>query len=219
MPRVIVVGASRGIGHELARSYAADGWEVIATARSDADLAVLAALSGVTAAIADTIDDASLAALARIAGIVDLIVVAAGTGSREANLDALVPAEWRRVMDVNALGPLRVARSLDTCLTAAGSFVALSSTMGSISGNSGGGSYSYRMSKAALNMGLQTLALSWPQRAIAALHPGWVKTALGGAGAPVEIAESVGGMRRVIAALKPGGRAHFVDYRGNRLDW
>ena len=219
MPRAIIVGASRGIGHELARSYGADGWDVVATARSEADRARLAALPGVTAALADITDEASLAALAAIAGTVDLIVVSGGVGSREANLDALDPDEWKRVMTVNALGPLLAARTLGPCLTPHGSFVALSSSMGSIGGNSGGGSFSYRMSKAALNMGLQTLALSWPGQSVVALHPGWVKTVLGGAGAPVEVADSVAGMRRVIAALKPGGRARFLDYRGNRLDW
>ena len=221
MPRAIIVGASRGIGRELARSYGADGWEVVATVRNASDQGALDAFAGVSTGLADMTDDASLRLLALQAGgeLFDLVIVNAGVGSKERSLDVLDPAEWTRVMTVNALGPLRVARQLDGRLKSGGSFVALSSLMGSIAGNSGGGSYSYRMSKAALNMGLQNLALTWPGRAVAALHPGWVKTEMGGAGAPTEIADSVAGMRRVIAALKPGGRARFIDYRGNRLDW
>lgn len=219
MPTAIIIGASRGLGHEMARSYGADGWTVTATVRSDADRAALAELPGVSVALADLTDEASLAELAPATGSVDLVVVNGGVGSKERDLDALDPGEWTRVMTVNALGPLLAARTVGAGLRDGGVFVALSSLMGSIGGNSGGGSFSYRMSKAALNMGLQNLALSRPDWAVAALHPGWVKTALGGAGAPVEVADSVAGMRRVIAALRPGGRARFLDYRGNRLDW
>ncbi|QXQ06102.1 SDR family NAD(P)-dependent oxidoreductase [Sphingosinicellaceae bacterium] len=221
MPRAIVIGASRGIGHELARVYAADGWEVIATVRRPEDGAALEALAGVEVAVADITDEASLVALAGRPGTIDLVVVNAGVGSREAGLDALDPAEWTRVMAVNALGPLLAAQALANSLKDGGSFVALSSMMGSIGGNSGGGSYSYRMSKVALNMALMNLAIAWKARriAVAAIHPGWVKTAIGGAGAPVEVADSVAGMRTIIAGLTPTGRARFLDYRGNRLDW
>lgn len=221
MPRAIIVGASRGIGHELARSYGADGWEVLATVRKPGDGATLEALPGLEVALADVTDDASLVALAERAGSVDLVIVNAGLGSREAGLDALDLDEWARVMTVNALGPLLAARALGGALKDGGSFVALSSMMGSIAGNSGGGSYSYRMSKVALNMALMNLAIGWKARriAVAALHPGWVKTEIGGAGAPVEVADSVTGMKKVIAALTPSGRARFLDYRGNRLDW
>ena len=220
MPRAIIVGASRGIGHELARAYAADGWQVLATVRAAADGTGLAALNGVTVAVADVTDAGSLAALAGPAGEVDLVIVNAGVGSR-VGLDGLDPAEWTHVMTVNALGPLLAAQALAGQLKDGGTFIALSSMMGSIAGNSGGGSYSYRMSKAALNMALMNLAIGWKARriAVAALHPGWVKTEIGGDGAPVEVAESVAGMRKQIAGLQPSGRARFLDYRGNRLDW
>ncbi len=216
MPRVIVIGASRGIGEALARSFAADGWSVLATVRDAAGEAALAGVANLELARADVTDEGSLEALA--GGTVDLIVVNAGVGS-QAGLKDLDPAEWTRVMTVNALGPLLAARALGGRLAAGGSFVALSSLMGSIADNSGGGAYSYRMSKAALNMGLQNLAIEWRDRAVAALHPGWVQTAMGGPQAPVSIADSVAGLRRVVTTLKPGPRAVFLDYRGNRLDW
>ena len=219
MPSLIVIGASRGIGREFVRAYAADGWQVLATVRKPADAAQFDGVAGVTVALADTGDAATLHALPEFAA--DLIVVNAGVGSREAGVDRLDPAEWTRVMTVNALGPLLVAAALGGRLADGGSFVVLSSLMGSIADNAGGGAYSYRMSKAALNMGMQNLALEWRARriAVAALHPGWVKTDMGGSGATVEIADSVAGMRRVIAGLEAGKAARFVDYRGKTLAW
>ena len=217
MPNVIIIGASRGIGREFAHSYAADGWHVLATVRAPSDAAQFEGVAGVTTAIADTSDAASLGVLPDFAA--DLIVVNAGVGSRESGVDRLDPAEWTRVMTVNALGPLLVAAALGERLRDGGCFVALSSLMGSIADNAGGGAYSYRMSKAALNMGMQNLALEWRARriAVAVLHPGWVKTDMGGSGATVEIADSVAGMRGVIAGLQPGAGAAFVDYHGKAL--
>ena len=219
MPNVIVIGASRGIGREFARAYAADGWQVLATVRDIGDATRFDGVAGVTTAIADTSDAASLAALPDFAA--DLIIVNAGVGSRETSVADVDPAEWTRVMTVNALGPLLAADALGARLADGGTFVALSSLMGSIADNAGGGAYSYRMSKAALNMGLQNLALEWRTRriAVAALHPGWVKTDMGGGNAPVEIVDSVAGLRAVIAGLTPGSGAGFVDFRGKLLAW
>lgn len=219
MASVIVIGASRGIGRELATRYAADGWQVLATVRKAEDAAQFDGIAGMTTAIADTGDTASLAGLPDFAA--DLIVVNAGVGSQEPSVGSIDPANWTRVMTVNALGPLLVAAALGDRLKDGGTFVALSSVMGSIADNGGGGSYSYRMSKAALNMGLQNLAIEWQARgiAVAALHPGWVKTAMGGSAAPVEIVDSVAGLRKTIAGLKAGEGAGFVDYLGKPLPW
>ena len=90
--------------------------------------------------------------------------------------------------------------------------------MGSIARN-GGGAWAYRMSKAALNMGLSNLAIEWPDVAVAALHPGWVRTDMGGPDAPVEPADSVAGMRRVIAGLRAGQGLPYLDYEGRAIPW
>ncbi|TRW14549.1 SDR family oxidoreductase [Glacieibacterium frigidum] len=219
MPNVIVIGASRGIGRELATRYAADGWQVLATVRKAEDAGQFDGVAGVTTAIADTGDASSLAALPEFAA--DLIVVNAGVGSQEPKVASIDPANWTRVMTVNALGPLLVAATLGERLKDGGTFVSLSSLMGSIADNGAGGAYSYRMSKAALNMGMQNLALEWRARgiAVAALHPGWVKTDMGGGNAPLEIADSVAGLRKVIAGLTAGKDAGFVDYSGKALPW
>ena len=218
MSAVIIVGASRGIGRALALAYAADGWQVVATVRRQADGAGLA---GIHVTVADVTDEASLQALAHTAGPADLVIVAAGVLIAERDADAVDPAAFLDVMAVNALGPLLAARSLSGNLVRGGRFVALSSSMGSIGSHGGGGAYSYRMSKAALNMALTNLALEWRSRdiAVAALHPGWVRTAMGGSGASVEVAASVAGLRRVIGGLRGGGPARFLDYLGNRVDW
>ena len=216
MSTVLIVGASRGIGRGLAEAYAADGWDVVATVRGNGD-----GLPG-TVLTADITDEASLVALAAaLPAPVDVLIVNAGVGATERDLAGLDAATWTRVMTVNALGPLLAARALGAKVRDGGTFVALSSAMGSIAENGMGGAYAYRMSKAALNMGLSSLALEWRARgiAVAALHPGWVKTDMGGAGAAVEIADSVTGLRTVIAGLRAGGKAVFLDYTGRSLPW
>ncbi len=218
MPSVVIVGASRGIGRELARQYAADGWQVFATVRSPpGDLG-----DGVTELIADVTDEASLAAAAnRLPEGVDLLILNAGVGSRDSGVATMDAAKWPDVMATNALGPLLAARAMGGKVRDGGTIAALSSTLGSIGANTGGGLYTYRMSKAALNAGLKTLAIELKRRhiAVAALHPGWVKTDMGGAGAEVGVADSVTGLRRVIAGLTPEATGVFLDYRGNALPW
>lgn len=215
MPSVIIVGASRGIGHEFARQYAADGWQVYATVRDGA------AIDGATVMTADVTDEASLAAVGAQLPEVDLLILNAGINVREGPLASVDAGKWAEVMAVNSLGPLLAARAIGGKVRDGGTIAALSSTLGSIGANSGGGLYSYRMSKAALNAGLKTLAIELKPRQItvAALHPGWVKTDMGGSGAEVEVGDSVTGLRKVIAGLTPAKSGIFLDYRGNALPW
>lgn len=218
MPTVAIIGASRGIGREFVRQYLADGWTVHASARSEADLAALRA-AGATAHQADTTDEASLTTMAvAIDAPLDLLVINAGVGSRERRLDDVDPANWTRVMTVNALGPLLAARTVGAKVRDGGTIAALTSLMGSIADNSGG-AWSYRMSKAALNMGFSCLAAEVGRRDVktVVLHPGWVKTDMGGEQAPLEAPDSVAGMRKVIAGLTASGG--FFDYSGKALPW
>lgn len=219
MPSVVIVGASRGIGREFVRQYLADGWRVHASARRDGDLDELKAAGAVTHR-ADVTDEASLSAMAAAIGEpLDLLVVNAGVGSFEGRLAAVEPADWTRVMTTNALGPLLVARTVGTKVRDGGKLVALTSLMGSIADNGAGGAWSYRMSKAALNMGFACLAIELRPRGInvAVLHPGWVQTDMGGDQAPLSPEGSVTGMRRVIDGLTTSGG--FFDYTGKRLPW
>lgn len=221
MPSVVIVGASRGIGREFVRQYLADGWTVVATARTAEQAAELTA-AGATAFTADVTDEASLTALAVAApGPHDLLILNAGINVREGPLAQVDAAKWAEVMAVNSLGPLLAARALGPTVRDGGTIAALSSTLGSIGANTGGGLYSYRMSKAGLNAGLKNLSLELKPRgiAVAALHPGWVKTDMGGKGAEVEVGDSVTGLRQVIAGLTPAKTGVFLDYRGNGLPW
>lgn len=218
MPSIAIVGASRGLGLEFVRQYLADGWTVHASARQDADLEALRAL-GAVAYRTDVTDETSLAAMAAaIEGSLDLLIANAGVGSREPALADVDAAKWTRVMTINALGPLLVARTLGPKVRQGGTIAALSSILGSIADNDGG-SWSYRMSKAALNMGLTCLAVELKPRdvKVIALHPGWVQTDMGGEQAPLQPPESIAGMRRVIAGASESGR--FIDYSGKQIAW
>jgi NAD(P)-dependent dehydrogenase (short-subunit alcohol dehydrogenase family) len=219
MSTVAIIGASRGIGREFVGQYLADGWSVCATARHDRDLAQLRD-AGAIAIAADVADEASLLSAAADLPTIDLLVLNAGVNTRryERALADVVAEDWERVMRVNALGPLLAARAFAPRLRPGGTIVAISSKMGSIGGDSGPAAYSYRMSKAALNMAMTRLQMESPDLAVAVLHPGWVKTDMGGDQAPVEIADSVAGMRAVIARLKTG-ECVFRDYLGTPIEW
>lgn len=218
MPSVVIIGASRGIGREFVAQYAAAGWTVFATVRTpDGGLG-----DGVTELVADVTDEASLSAVAaKVPEAIDLLILNAGVGAQEPTLAKIDTAHWATVMAVNGLGPLIAARALMGRVRDGGTIAALSSTLGSIGANTGGGLWSYRMSKAALNAGMKNLSIELKRRniAVAALHPGWVKTDMGGTQAEVEIPDAVAGLLGVIAALDMAHTGSFTDYRGNALPW
>jgi NAD(P)-dependent dehydrogenase (short-subunit alcohol dehydrogenase family) len=166
MPTVLVTGASRGLGLELARQYAADGWRVFACARAPA---------------------------------------------RAADLEALAATSDGRV----------TAHRLDVAASAQRKLVTLTSVMGSVTHNTFGGLYAYRSSKAAANMVMKSLALDLKRRGIIAvpLHPGWVRTEIGGSRAELDVATSVTGLREVIAELAPAQAGHFLQWDGRELPW
>lgn len=222
MPTCLIVGASRGIGREFVSQYLAEGWDVHATARADEDVAELEE-AGATAHKADTADEDSLKALAgALPGDLDLIVHNAGTATQEGPIGDIQPGEWERVMRVNALGPILSARQLVPKLKKpGGTFAMLTSRMGSIADNGMGGYWSYRMSKAALNMAARNMAHQFEPDGvgIVALHPGHVQTDMGGSSAPVKPKESVEGLRRVISETRSGDGRYFVDYQGETIPW
>jgi NAD(P)-dependent dehydrogenase (short-subunit alcohol dehydrogenase family) len=222
MPRVLVTGAGRGIGLELARQYSADGWEVIATVRRPDQADELASL-GVRVEALDMRDFAALAAFPdRLGGDpLDLFVANAGITKAKSIRSPADAEAWQEVHSVNAVAPTLIAEALLPLVEAAGGrMAAISSRMGSID-DSSGGYIAYRASKAALNAAWRALALGWRQRPVTLLllHPGWVQTDMGGAGAPLGAEESVAGMRRVIEALPRSESGTFLDYRGGSIPW
>jgi NAD(P)-dependent dehydrogenase (short-subunit alcohol dehydrogenase family) len=220
MPTVLITGANRGIGLEFARRYAADGWDVIATAR-DPDTAE--ELRGVA-----RVERLDVTDLARVAGFGDvlegkplgLLIANAGTYGPRRIGSAGDGEAWLETFSVMAVSPVLLANAVMPNLHAAnGKAVAITSKMGSIADNGSGAFIAYRSAKAALNAAWTSVAIDNPGLAFALLHPGWVQTRMGGASAPVSVADSVAGMMRVIEGLTPAGRAPFVDYQGQTVPW
>ena len=222
MPRVLVTGAGRGIGLELVRQYASEGWEVVATVREPQKVAELAEL-GVRVDALDMRDFAALAAFPeRLGGQpLDLFIANAGLSQAKWIRTSQDAEAWQEVHAVNAVAPTLLAESLLPLVEAAGGrMAAISSRMGSID-DSSGGYVAYRASKAALNAAWRALALGWRGRPVTLvlLHPGWVQTDMGGPQAPLAAEESVAGMRRVIAGLPRSQSGTFLDYRGAPVPW
>jgi NAD(P)-dependent dehydrogenase (short-subunit alcohol dehydrogenase family) len=222
MPRILITGAGRGIGLELARQYAADGWDVIATVRDPRKASELSAL-GVRIEALDMRDFAAVAAFPeRLRGKpIDLFIANAGLSQAKWIRSRDDAEAWQEVHAVNAVAPTLLAETLLPLVEAAGGrMAAISSRMGSIA-DSSGGYIGYRASKAALNAAWRALALGWRERPVTLvlLHPGWVKTDMGGPQAPVPAEESVAGMRQVIAGLPRSESGAFLDYRGAPVPW
>jgi NAD(P)-dependent dehydrogenase (short-subunit alcohol dehydrogenase family) len=219
---VLIIGASRGIGLELARQYRADGAAVTATARDEAGLARLRAL-GATAVALDVGDPASAAALAwPIDGArFDVLLFVAGVvGQRAPALQTPTRADFDAVMHTNVLGPMAVLPQLTEALAPGARVGLVSSRMGSIGLRNDAGNWLYRASKAAANSVLKDVSIAWAGKAVCvSLHPGWVRTDMGGAGADIDVATSAAGLRRVLAGLSPRDNGAFFNYDGTPLAW
>ena len=220
----LVTGANRGIGLELCRQLAARGDEVIATAREPDRAAELKRL-GTRVEALELRDASSVAALARSVGgaALDVLVNNAGRGGAGPGIAEL---DWEIVADyfqVNALGTMRVVQALLHALRRGRSrkIVQLSTGMASLADNRQGGGYAYRASKVALNMFNRSLAheLLPDGFACLAVNPGWVQTDMGGARAPLPVADSVSAMLQLIDRAGPGDSGKFLDYTGAEMAW
>jgi len=240
MPTVLVTGANRGLGLEFVRQYSAEGWDVIACAREPAaatELTALAKAAGghITIEAMDVADHASVdAAAARLTGRpIDVLLNSAGTmGSQTFAAAGLAAgrfgtsdfADWEHVFRVNLIAPMKVTEAFITNVAASQQkkVVALTSIVGSIARNTVGGLYAYRASKAGLNAIMKSLAIDLAKShgVIAApIHPGWVRTDLGGPRADIDAPTSVGGMRAVIAGLDASKAGRYWMYDGSELPW
>jgi NAD(P)-dependent dehydrogenase (short-subunit alcohol dehydrogenase family) len=230
-PSVLIIGASRGLGLEWVRQYAADGWHVTATARSDDGLAKLRALGAVAHRL-DVLQAQDFVALGQAlkGAAFDVAIYNAGVfGPRTAGVDAVALDDFDAVMRANVWGAMQavplmgpaVARAAAVAQRRTGVMALLSSRMGSISQTTSPGAVVYRASKAALNMVVRSASLEWADRGVVtlALHPGWVQTDMGGAGADIDAATSVRGMRAVIQAATPASSGTLQDYRGEAIAW
>jgi NAD(P)-dependent dehydrogenase (short-subunit alcohol dehydrogenase family) len=222
MPTLLIIGASRGLGLEFVRQYAADGWRVIATVR-DPLHGRAASEAGAEVSLCDVAQPAAIDRLAAgLAGTTfDMVIHNAGIFGENQEIDTLDPQGFIEVMRVNALAPLLVARAFADRLSGRKLFAVLSSKMGSIADNDSGGLYAYRASKAALNMGIKSLSvdLAGSGVTVLALSPGWVRTEMGGSNAPLDPPSAVAGLRRVLDSAGPADSGTFVHYDGTRLPW
>ncbi len=230
MTTVLVTGANRGIGLEFVRQYADDGASVIACCRDpDAakELQSLAASSRGRMRVMklDVASAADIAALkTALAGQpIDILINNAGiSGPRRQSSDDIDLEGWLETFRVNTVAPVAVSQALHANLKAGAEkkLAAITSQLGSTA-NNGGQRYAYRSSKAALNNAMRGLSRDWAGDGIAVgiFHPGWVKTDMGGQGAPVTPEESVRGLRQRIAELGPTTSGAYRDYAGAELAW
>lgn len=222
-PTVLITGANRGLGLEFARQYAADGWTVIGTARSPDRADDLKALD-VQVLQLDVTDQASIDALvATLDGrAIDMLINNAGIFPRVGKIDEVDAGDYSLTLMVNTLGPVLVTQALMPNLRASEMkrIVNITSRLGSIELNSGN-FYGYRESKAALNMFTKTLGTELGPEGFICLtiHPGWVRTDMGGPTANLSPEESVTGMRAVIDSLAPEDNGTYRSYAGEAVPW
>jgi NAD(P)-dependent dehydrogenase (short-subunit alcohol dehydrogenase family) len=209
MPTVLITGAGRGLGQELARQYAADGWKVIGTERRDMDMSNRRQIRDFAAGLKHE--------------PIDLLFCNAGITGRKGMAPGSFDFDaWEEILRVNLLGAAAVAEALlDNVAASEKKTIALmSSRLGSIA-ESSGMTLPYATSKAALNMLAKGLAAALAGRGIivVALSPGWVRTDMGGAQAPLAPETSVRGLRKVLAGLKPADSGGFFSYDGSAIPW
>jgi NAD(P)-dependent dehydrogenase (short-subunit alcohol dehydrogenase family) len=225
---VLITGAGQGIGLEWTRQEAADGATVIATARDPRESAGLEAAArkwpgSITVMRMDVADQSSVdecvrEVTARHPALDDLVNNAGTYGSRDDRGLGADPSQVDEVLAVNAVGPYRVTRAFLPLLRRGRSprILFVSSRMGSIGDAPSGAAYAYRMSKAALNMLGANLARDLREEGVLCLllHPGWVRTRMGGTRASVPVTDSVSGMRRVAGRAGLTHSGAFLDYTG-----
>ena len=224
MQSALIVGASRGIGLGLATELARRGLDVVGTVRGAAGAAALRA-AGAGAEMLDVADPAGPAALrARLQGrgrTFDLVVLNAGVlGPPHQSAAEMTAEEAAALFLTNAVGPVRTARALLDLVPDGGAVAFITSRMGSVALNTDGDLELYRASKAALNS-LTRGFLARLDRSVTvlSLHPGWVRTDMGGPDAALGVPEAVRGLLNVIEARRATGRHGFADHLGAELAW
>lgn len=234
----LVVGASRGLGLGLAREQLRRGWRVIATVRAPGRDATVrdpgqrTPLHGLKAEAGDALEietvdinapDQVAALRRRLDGrALDLLFVNAGVANDPGETVAQVSTEeFTRVMVTNALSPMRVVEAFADLVRPGGAIAVMSSGLGSVAANTGGGYEVYRASKASLNTLMRSFAARHGDgsRTLLAIAPGWVRTDMGGSSAPLDVETSTRGIADVIAARQGKPGLAYLDYRGETVAW
>jgi NAD(P)-dependent dehydrogenase (short-subunit alcohol dehydrogenase family) len=230
MPTVLLTGANRGLGLEFSRQYAARGWRVLACCRDPAEASQLRDLAPANPAVSlhalDVRDRDRIAALAgELAGVpIDVLLSNAGVyGPGKMFLGRIDYAAWAEVFAVNVMGSTRLVECFadHVARSERKTIACISSLMGSIGANTTGRHYLYRSTKAALNAVVKSLAIDLRERGVVVvtMHPGWVKTDMGGPDADLEIADSVRDLIAVLDRLGPQDSGKFLNHDGRELPW
>lgn len=232
MKTTLITGANRGIGLELSRQYAADGWRVLACSRNSAKSDELNKLAAqypelIKTLALDVSDHKQIERLGRELSdeSIDLLINNAGMYPKSGvnGFGHTDYEEWMQLFRINTMAPLKMAETFSTQLARSKQkvFVAITSKMGSIEDNRGGGSYLYRTSKTAVNMVVKSLAIDLQSAGITSIviHPGWVKTDMGGPNALISVNQSVSGIRQVISNLSMADSGKFFNYDGQEIPW
>lgn len=228
MQRILIIGASRGIGHALSGEFVARGWHVTGTVRFGVETPLHALrdqhLEAVEIASVDIIAPAQIAALhdhlkdQRF----DILLVNAGTANANQGetIAETSTEEFTRVIITNALSPMRVVEALADLVTPEGTIAVMSSGQGSIAGNTRGGHEVYRGTKAALNQYMRSYAIrEGGTRPLLLIAPGWIKTELGGPEARYTLEDSIPKLADLILAQKGRNGLRFEGRDGQTVAW
>ena len=228
MTTILVTGANRGIGLEFVRQYVRDGEDVVACCRDPKSATELNEIAKGGKARVLALDVGNKESIARLAqeldrAPIDILINNAGiSGPRRQSADEIEPDGWLDTFRVNSIGPALVSQALHENIKRGRDkkVVAITSMMGSTEDH-GGGMYAYRSSKAALNNVMRGLSREWTKDGISVgiLHPGWVRTDMGGKNAAVAVEDSVRGLRRQIAELNRETSGSYRDFMGSELHW
>ena len=223
---VLIIGASRGLGLGLAKQFASEGWQVIATVRDPERANELTAVANIRIEVLDIDDVAGLDRLIqRLSGItLDVLYINAGiSGSRTLSADTATHEQAGQLFTTNAIAPVRLAkRMLPLVDPSNGVITFMSSIMGSVETGPGMGMPLYGASKAALNHLTRTFVAELGEQTgltVLLMHPGWVKTDMGGAEAPLDVETSCRGMVEQVKRAAGQGGHRFIDYQGETLPW
>lgn len=220
----LVIGASRGLGLGLVERLSEDGWEVTATVRDPAKVPAGLKATGARVEALEMTNLESMDALKITLQqqTFDLLFINAGiSGPLGYDTDGASAADIGELFIVNAVAPIRLAQRLAENVPDSGVIAFMSSVLGSVTMPEGSPMALYKASKAALNSMTNTFVveLARPQLTVLSMHPGWVKTDMGGDGASLDVATSTRGMVDVVTAQLGKGGHRFLDYKGETISW
>jgi NAD(P)-dependent dehydrogenase (short-subunit alcohol dehydrogenase family) len=236
MSTVLITGANRGLGLEFVRQYGNAGWSVLACCRHEsAELRELAESSNAiklhrldvaehdnVEALAAELGDMPIDVLLNNAGIYGSVSFPEGGVAHQA-FGSTDYADWERVLRVNLLGPMKMAETFveNVARSEQKKIVTLSSMLGSMGLNQGGGMYAYRTSKAAVNMLMHSMGIDLADRGIiaVAMHPGWARTDMGGPEADIAPEEGVSGVINVIEQLSQADLGKLIAFDGGIMPY